>query len=313
MLKIILLVYSISFSTLAIPEWVTSPQSFCPPTELCSVGESSGSMSADAAARESLAKIFSTRVSSKKTVLTSSESNIVNDVVSGEVSEDTYHEIKVSTDELIEGAYIKKRFETDEGYFSLAAIHKRKSSMILEDRMTAIDKEVISLIKDGRRSSLNKALKKKKVRLSIHEKYRILRDTNFSSKVSIEDILSLKRAKRDLGVKVSVKVDELSPSKEILKSIKVNLVENDFIIAKSSADYRIEVKLSELQQYMKVKGFVKFKFILEARSYNKSGSEIGTLKYEIIQTGRNKNQSYENALPGIQNFIEEKFNELNID
>ena len=58
---------------------------------------------------------------------------------------------------------------------------------------------------------------------------------------------------------------------------------------------------------------MKSKFILNAKSFNKSGNEIGALKYEIIQTGRSKEQAYENAVPGINKFIEDKFDELNID
>ncbi|WP_417335602.1 LPP20 family lipoprotein [Halobacteriovorax marinus] len=303
----------IQLSSYALPEWATSPMSFCPPTELCAVGEAAGSMGADAAARNEIAKIFSTKIKSNTSVVTTSESTSNDGVIAGDVSEQTYNSIQEMTEEIVEGSYIKEKFQSEDSYFSLAALHKRKTSTILEDRMSRIDTEMKSLIKDGRRSSLNKAIKLYETRNFIHDRYRILRNTDYTSSISLKTLLDLKKKKREMGVKVSLRVNELDQASDILKSVKENLIENDFIINSDMGDYRIEVKLQSEPQYMKVKGFVKNKFILSAKSFNNSNEEIGALKYEIIQTGRSFKQSYENALPGIYNYIKEKFNELNID
>lgn len=299
--------------TYARPTWVNSPLDFCPPTELCAVGEATGALGAESAARDSLAKIFSVNIKASQSVITTSETQTSEDVITGEVSEETYGEILEFTEEVLEGSFIKERFEDEESHFALIAINKRKTAGIFEDRMKNIDVEVSALVKDGRRSSLNKALKKLKLRSSIHDKYRILKGSTFVSTVSTSDILRLKSIKRDLGTKVSLKVKEISDSKDVLKSIKFNLIENDFIISNRKTDYEIIVNLKQEPQYIKVKGFVKYKFILSVKSLDQKGNEIGSLKYEIIQTGRTQKQSYENALPGINNFINEKFNELNID
>lgn len=314
MFKIFTLLLLAQLDCFAMPAWINSPMSFCPPSELCAVGESAGSLGAEAAARNSMAKIFSTRVESSSSVMTTSESTTDKDgVISGDVSEDTFGRIREFTDEVIEGSYIKERFESEDSFYALIALHKRKSASLFEDRMKRIDSEVKSLIADGRRSSLNKALKKLKVRAAIHDRYRILRNLDFPAIVKLSQVLKLKGAKRALGVKVSLNINEITKTKEVLKSVKLNLINNDFIIVKNGADFRVEVNLIQEDQYIKVKGFVKSKFILNAKSFNKSGNEIGALKYEIIQTGRSKEQAYENAVPGINKFIEDKFDELNID
>ncbi|WP_372655456.1 LPP20 family lipoprotein [Halobacteriovorax sp.] len=313
MYKVISLIFLIQMNIYAQPIWISSPYEFCPPTEICAVGEATGALAAEAAARDSLAKVFSVNVKSSQSVITTSKSTTEEDVVKGSVSEETYSEIVEFTDEVLEGSYIKERYESDESHFALIALNKTKTSGIFEDRMKGIDTEVKALVKDGRRSSLNKSIKKLKLRASIHDKYRILKGSKYLSSVSMAEILRLKKIKRELGTKVSLNVREISNTKEVMKSIKFNLVENDFIVTRDNADFKIEVSLKQEPQYIKVKGFVKYKFILNIRSLNKDENEIGSLKYEIIQTGRSQEQSYENALPGINNFIYEKFNELNID
>ncbi len=312
-MKVSILLFLIQFNSFALPAWVNSPMTFCPPTELCAVGEAAGALGAEVAARESLAKIFSTKVKSSSSVVTTSESKTDGDgVISGDVSEDTYKNIQEFTEEVIEGAFIKERFENSESFFALVALHKRKTSSIFEDRMKTIDSEVKSFIADGRRSSLNKALKKLKIRSAIHDRYRILRNIDYPGPVKVSEILTLKRAKKSLGVKVSLTVKEISKTREVLKSVKLNLSDNDFIITKENGDYKVDVSLTQESQYIKVKGFVKNKFILNAKSFDKTGNEIGALKYEVIQTGRSVEQAYENAVPGIKNFINEKLDELNI-
>ncbi len=313
MFKILLLFFLTQTKVLALPAWINSPFDFCPPTEICAVGEAAGALGAEAAARDSLAKIFSVNIKTSQAFTTMSESKTEEGVVTGSVSEETFGEIIEFTDEVLEGSFIKERFESDESHFALIALNKNKTAGIFEDRMQSLDSRIKAFVKDGRRSSLNKALKLLKVRDSIHDKYRILKGSSYLSSVTVADILKLKKIKRELGTKVSLEVNEISSTQEIMKSVKFNLNENDFIITNNNADFKIEVSLKQEPQYMKVKGFVKYKFILNIKSLNKDENEIGALKYEIIQTGRSQEQSYQNALPGINNFINEKFNELNID
>jgi hypothetical protein len=310
-----LLIFLITISPiLATPKWVNSPVEFCPSSELCAVGEAAGAMIAEMSARDSLAKIFETRVSSDKEITTISSTTSDSDgPLDAIIDEEFKHKINELTDEVIQGAYIKERFESSDAHFALIALPKMKASKILEDKMRELDTLNDSLIKDGRRSSLNITLKNIKIRNKLHERYRVLRSTDFSSPISLSKVYDLKKKKRDLAVKVKLRVKEISKGKEIKKSIAQNLVENDFILSTQSPKFTVDVQLVSEKQYMKVEGFIKYKFILQASSKNLTGDKIGSLKYEIIQTGRSKKQAYENAVPGLKKFINDKFDELNID
>ena len=44
------------------PDWLTDPESFCKQRKLCAVGEASGHLMAETSARESLSKIFETKI-----------------------------------------------------------------------------------------------------------------------------------------------------------------------------------------------------------------------------------------------------------
>ena len=311
----ILIFILLSISTLnAAPKWVNSPVEFCPSSELCAVGEAPGALIAEMAARDSLAKIFETRVSSDTQITTTTSTQSDDEgPLNAIIDEEFKQKIRELTDEVIQGAYIKERFESDDAHFALIALPKMKSSKILEDKMKGLDQESLELIKDGRRSSLNKALKNMKIRNKLHERYRILRTGKFSSPVSLSQINELKKKKRLKNVKVKLRVKEISKEKDIHKSVSQNLSDNDFILSQKQSDFVIDVMLVSEKQYIKVKGFKKYKFIFSANSKNNAGEEIGSLKYEIIQTGRSKMQAYENAVPGITKFINDKFNELNID
>ncbi|OUR96509.1 hypothetical protein A9Q84_09170 [Halobacteriovorax marinus] len=304
----------LSLSTFAAPKWVNSPMEFCPPTELCAVGEAAGALIAEMAARDSLAKIFQTKIQSDQSVVTTSTSKSdQHGLLSAGVDEETYQRIREFAEEVIQGAYIKERYESSEAHFALVALHKSKGAKIIEDKMSVIDENNRSLIKDGRRSSLNRIIKNLKVRDALHERYRILKTGTFSSPVSLSKVLRKKKEKRLLGVKVSLRVKELKKAKEIKKAVTKSLLDNDFILSKDRSTFVIKVTLEEERQYMKVKGFVKFKYLLQAKSYNSNSEEIGAVKYEIAQTGRTKVQAYNNAMPGLKKFIEEHFDELNID
>ena len=310
---ILILSIFISLSSAA-PKWVNSPFEFCPPSELCAVGEAAGAMIAEMSARDSLSKIFESRVTSDTQVTTTTTTQSDSDgPLSAMIDEDVKQTIRIMTDEVIQGAYVKERYESSDAHFALIALPKNKAAKILEDKMNTLNSEMNVYIKDGRRSSLNKALKNLKVHNKLHERYRILKNNSYQSSVSLKTIMNLKAKKRALGVKVNLRVKEISKSYEIKKSIAQNLSNNDFILSKNNPDFIIDVILNIEKIYMKVSGFLKYKFVLQTSASNKNGDKIGNLKYVIIQTGRSKTQAYDNAVPGIKKFINEKFDELNID
>ncbi|WP_127714524.1 hypothetical protein [Halobacteriovorax sp. HLS] len=303
-----------SSTIFAQPKWINSPVDFCPTTELCAVGEATGAMGSEIAARNSLAKIFETRVSSEQTITTISSSlSDADGPINALVEEEFTQKVREFTDEVIQGAYIKERFESSDLHYSLVALPIMKASSIMEDKMRSMDELILSYIKDGRRNSLNKALKLFRIRENLNIRYKVLRNTSFNNVVSLDRIMSLKAKKRSLAVSVKVNIKEISKAGDLKKSVIKSLIDNDYLVSNKSPKFIINVSLESEQQFMKVEGFVKYKHILQASSTDSLGNKVGALKYETIQTGRSKQQAYDNALPGLTKFIHEKFDELNID
>ena len=77
------------------PKWMSSPAEFCSAAELCAVGEGSGTMMAESAARNEISKIFETRIKAKTTVFTNSESlSDADGIISAETVEDVTSQVE---------------------------------------------------------------------------------------------------------------------------------------------------------------------------------------------------------------------------
>lgn len=298
------------------PSWLFEPAKGCQKFELCSVGEAPGRLGAEIAARKNLAKIFETKIKSTLNVQTTSRSETVDQVVTGKINEDVVEKIEEETKEVLKGVVVKELFETNDSFFALVALDKLKASKGIATEMEAVDTEMVALINDGRRSSLNKGLKQYRIREALNLRHQFLSERRLASPISLATILKKKKAKRDLGTIIKVEFNEVGRISQVSNIITRHLLDYDFKVVgkrKKEAQYKITGSLKEEEQHMKVKGFKRFKFFLHLKSLNSNNEKIGAIDFETNQTGRNLTQAYETALPEIKNFLKEKLVELNID
>ena len=298
------------------PKWLNAPGDYCGPSKLCAVGEASGRMMAETEARNAIAKIFETKVSSTTTATTTSESTTKDDVVSGSVEEDYYNQIKEMTEQTLEGVVVKEFYEDSESHYALAVLNKREAARRLKSKMEELDDEIVALYKSGRRASLNKALKLFKVRDNFNDKHDFLAGRKFPARISKAKILSAKSAKRAQRVVVYLEVDEISETDELKKLVIDELLKNDLKVVTASTlkhNFKVSVSFTGEKQHMNVKGFEKYKFLLNFISKDKSGNKIGSLNYDHVATGRSLTQAYSNALVKVKPYIVENLGELNID
>ncbi len=298
------------------PTWLFEPGKACKSYELCAVGEAPGSLGADVAARKNLAKVFETKVTSELNVKTTSSSTIKEEVVTGRVDEDVQEKIREQTEQVLRGVQINEVFEGKESYFALAVLDKRQASKRIASEIEAVDTEMRAYVNDGRRSSLNKALKKYYIRNNLNERHQFLSGRRIASPVSLTSILNKKRKKRELGTTVKVKFDEVGGISEVNHLIISHLLENDFKVVTGDdrrSKFTILGSLKKEEQHMNVKGFKRYKFFLQLKSQNNDGEKIGALDFDTVQTGRSLQHAYENAMPEIRSFLDDKLGELNID
>ncbi|MGB0455200.1 MAG: LPP20 family lipoprotein [Bacteriovoracaceae bacterium] len=298
------------------PKWVNNPIEFCGERKLCAVGEATGRMRAEAEARKAISSIFRTQIKSKTQVTTTSESTSQEGVVEGSANEDFYSQVEALTDDVLEGVEIREYYEDSEAVFALASLDKRKASKMLKTKIDEVETDIFNFYKDGRRGSLNKALKKFSIRRELYERFQFLSERTLSPRVSRAQILKKKRAKRALGTKVKLNVEEIGSSGELKQAVLAELVNNDyFVVAKkgSGHEYVLKSKLSAEKEFFNVKGWEKYKFILSFNALKQSGEKLGSLNKTFVQTGRDFTQAYERVMPTIKSFITQNFDELNID
>jgi len=298
------------------PEWVTNPKASCSLMELCAVGEGQGFMSAEGNALEGLAKIFQTKVDSKQIITSETESNTRDDVVSGSQSESVRTQAKITAEEVIEGAVIKKKFKGEEMVYALASLNKLKAAKIFTSKMRKIDEENKSLYLLGKRHHLSKVLKNLEVRDALHRRYLVVSDTSYPGPISLGKVLKRKNELAKNIVTILLEFKDHEASSELGKIVIKQLLGNDYRVVKNKLlkyDFVLRGDVEGTEEFMKVKGFEKHKFILNITSYDKKNRKKGSLAFSTVQTGRSLKQAYLNALPILANYIDTNLSVLNID
>lgn len=136
------------------PLWVNSPYDVCSERELCAVGEGSGSLNANANARQALAKIFSTQIKSKTTISkrdqTTSESE---GVWQGQTEEDFDQFIQEKTEQILKGVEIKASFQDKTSVYALAVLDRVVAAKLIAKEMGELDERMIAAYKNDKRRS----------------------------------------------------------------------------------------------------------------------------------------------------------------
>lgn len=298
------------------PAWLYEAEKGCNKNEMCAVGEAVGSLGADVSARKNLTKIFETKITSSLIQNTKSFSVVKDQVVTGEVNESVREKVEEQTDQVLRGVIIREIYEGEDAFYALAVLNKVQAAKGIALEVEAIDIEMLAYHRDGRRSYLNKALKRHYVRSKLAQRHYFLIDKKLLSPVSLGEILDKKKRKRNLGTTIFVRFKEVGNISKINHLIITHLLENDFkvvTISDQKASYSLKGNLKKEKLHMKVIGFEKFKFSLQLESQNKLAQKIGALEYSTTHVGRNVEHAYENAIPEIKKFLEENLDELNID
>ena len=245
------------------PAWIDSPQDGCTEQEMCAVGEGPGKMAAEANARNSIAQFFETRVKGSSTVTTTSETKSNNNgIQSGKVNETTAKQIEELTDEVLKGVVIKKTYDDRKlkSYFALASLNKEEALGRFRDEMKPLDTQMEELVKDGRRSALNRALKLNDKREALNQRYAVLAGNPFPAKVSLQELLGKKRAKGKENVAVFVEFEAPKEAQDLKNLVTGVLTENDYqVVVDDGAphSYSIQGELVHEQEHMQVGGQVR--------------------------------------------------------
>ena len=291
------------------PEWIHNPDKSCKKSELCAVGIGPGLALASADARAGIAKIFEARVQSTFKQTTTSDN----------VGEDQLYlssEIKETVDEVLNGVVIRESYEGEQDVYALGVLDKNKAAAGLKQEIDKIDEQMKVLAADQSLSSSQKLKRLFKKRIPLNARFQVLKGQGLDAPIKYQTVFdNIKKALQ--GVVVAVKVDS-EGNADIAKNVVSVLGDLDYKVvewAQSGVRFThiVLVELKREKQFLNVKGFVKYRFVLNLSALNNQGQKTGSLQFDTVMIGRTERHAYDQVVPQIKDYINKNLDSLNIE
>lgn len=285
------------------PAWILNPIDFCGSKKLCAVGEGVSLSQASASARAALARKFTSSISTDYQEMISS-----NGASTDQFNTEVIREI---TEIEIEGVETIESFETNVGFYALAAIDRNSLAKNYLDEINKLDSEIEKKVTS---QNLGAKLNLKELflaRETLNQRRHFLIKKRKPSRYKYNDILDALESSNKRFALVYT-----SEENENIHNMLKSLFERSGLVFsqnEAKANFLINVQLTEKEEYMKVSGFEKFRFGLQLKSIDGSSQKLlGTLTTESIMSGRNRDQALEKALVALENECKEKLDKLNL-
>ncbi|MDB9786709.1 LPP20 family lipoprotein [Bacteriovoracaceae bacterium] len=302
------------------PSWINEPYLGCTEkTELCAIGEGSGTVEAISKGRRQLALIFKASVKGRSKFFKSQEQTVDDQGgINGSVFESAYLEVEEITDEVIKGSRSKKTYidELRGVVYSLISLDKRPLITELKSKRNRLDNKMMALTAkiSNRRSAFHRLKILYNKRLLIDDQIIFLSDDHKNPSVSWKDIEN-EKDKRFQRIKVFINLSKetfLSGIEDVLKNI---LIKNDFVLVTKvdeKHDYELVGTETITNEPINVKGFLKNTFIGSISMRSLKGILVHNVDFSVTVTGRNMAQLTRYAIEKVSKKVKENFNELNI-
>ena len=97
------------------------------------------------------------------------------------------------------------------------------------------------------------------------------------------------------------------PNPSFDQAVRSVLKEHGYTLAAEASENtpKVTISLTSEEQYMKIKGFVKYAYHFTMRGPDKKGQMIDVLATTIEETGRNQEQAFSNALTSLKAYLQE--------
>ncbi|TDJ03629.1 MAG: hypothetical protein E2O68_09815 [Deltaproteobacteria bacterium] len=310
MVKIILFLILFSFNSFGQrPKWITHVGSSCPKTEICAVGVGADLNQATTRGRDELAKIFKVKIASDTFIKTRSETL----GFEGEVFEVSEKNVSELTDVALKGSYLKNSFQDGSKIFALIALNRESGARIIKGEIKVLDEKIENLYREGKRGSIFKAIALFSPREKLEAKHDFLVERKITPIVSLKSVL--KKRDQFLKKKVSILFKTKVPKeiKDYFTSLLLKMGYRVVTSKTSKYNYSVDLYLDWEEEYLKVPGFVKYRFNIKLYSYNLVRIKIGTLMETTMEKGRNFNQCYRRAKDKFKKYLLQNINDINLD
>ncbi len=285
------------------PKWVNNPSAACTKSEMCAVGTGASVKRAQADARNQIAKIFESKIKS------SFETTFIdeNDTSYSKVKDYISDESEV----ILESVEIKETYETPTDVYALAVLNKPTATRITKQDIDALDQKMQLLLKEDTPAAAVQLEKLYEERRGYNRRYTVLTGHPMPEQVTYDQVYGNKKdriGKRHIFLTVDGK-----PNASFDQAVRSVLKENGYTFAASASEEtpKVTISFEEEEQYMKVKGFVKYAYHFTMKAPDKKGKMIDVLATTIEESGRNQQQAFKNALTSLKTYIQENILNLN--
>ncbi|MCT4641842.1 MAG: LPP20 family lipoprotein [Bacteriovoracaceae bacterium] len=290
-----------------VPKWVYSLSEVCEEQKyLCASAEGESFTQSDLNAKKSLASILEVEVNSnyqlKRFGLTSLESKGLEEKIDYKINET----ISVS----LNGARIQDRFKKENSFFSYILIKKSDVKKILYPKIKSIDSKLMSLYRQNKKVYVNKLLALLKEREALLSQYVVVTSKTIPAPLSYDQIYRLKNKDLNKSMLKVIKLDNLPLG--LAGQIEQELTDLGFQIVKHAAAKKVRIKFNSKSEYLKVKGFEKFTFVLEIQAYDLESKKIGHINIKKVGVGRSKKDAYLKVSNQILKDFRDNIGSLNI-
>jgi hypothetical protein len=314
MKKLIFLLLILSFDSFGErPSWITHVSKSCPKKEICTVGVGADLNQATTRGRDELAKMFKVKVSSDTFIKTRSETSGTTEFVEGDLWEVSSKNVAELTDIVLEGSFLKKSYKDENRTYALVALNRENGARILAGEINSLDEKIEHLYGEGRRGSIFKAIGLFIPREKLDAKHDFLVRSRVTPKVTLKKLLKKKEEFLKKKVTVLFKTKVPKEIKDYFTSLLLKMGYRVVTSEKSKYNYSVDLYLDWAEEYLKVPGFIKYKFNLKVYSYNLVRIKIGTLTETTMKTGRNFNQCYRRAKDNFKQYLLDNINDINLD
>ena len=287
------------------PKWVNDPSAGCIATELCAVGSGATVKRAQADARNQIAKIFESRIKS------SFETTFIDE------NDKTYSKVKdFISDEsevILQAVEVKETYEDAKtgDVYALGVLNKPTAARITKQDIEDLDQKMTALLNEDTPAAAVQLEKLYEERRSYNRRYTVLTGHPMDEVVGYDQVYGNKKTrigKRHIFLKVDGK-----PEKAFDQAVRSVLKENGYTFADSVSEStpKVIISFEEEEQYMKVKGFVKYAYHFTMKAPDGKGETIDVLATTIEETGRNRQQAFKNALETLKAYIKDNILNLN--
>lgn len=286
----------------ATPEWVDSPYAECSADELCAVGSGRSLTAAKADGRAGLAKVFQARVKSSF----SSETKANGD----DLAFNARDYVSESSDVLLTATDIRDTFTENGTVYALATLDKAKAAKITREEIDDLDAKMEALLKEDSPAAAVKLEKLYEQRRGINQRYITLTGQPIVESVSYEQVYGNKKAR--IG-KRHIYLQSRGGSPAFVQAVRKVLAENGYTFA-VKPDLNtpvVGISLQAEEQFLKVKGFVKYDYHFTLSAPDKRGVDAEVLATTLTESGLNEKQAYGKALESLQDYLKENILNLN--